>query len=156
MKLYLVRHGDAVSEQMGPKRPLSLEGKKDVEKVAQFLKRADVIVPEIFHSQKRRAQETAEIIQKTTNPKAKLIEKSFLSPDDPTEKIAYELSQRKEDLMIVGHLPHLPRLIARLVLGDESRHIISLDTSYVAAMYRDPNGFWQIVWLVGPELIPQK
>ena len=156
MKLYLMRHGDAVSEQVDPQRPLSPKGRTDVQRVAKFLKRAGVPVSEFFCSTKKRAQETAEIVKNAINAKGKLIEKDYLSPDDPIEKIAYELSQRREDLMVIGHLPQLPRLISRLVVGDESRHVINLDTGSVVAMYRDTEGHWQIVWMVGPALVVDK
>ena len=156
MKLYLIRHGDAVAEQADPNRPLSPRGKADVQKVANFLKTANIKINEFYHSTKLRTCQTAQIIQTTINPKAKITKKDFLSPDDPLDKIVAELTQRKDDLMIVGHLPQLPRLISRLVLGDENRFMISLDTSTVAAMYRDPQGNWQIVWVVAPSLVPNK
>ena len=156
MKLYLMRHGDAVSEHSDPNRPLSPRGKTEVQKVAQFLKAANIKVNELYFSTKLRALETAQSVQATVNPKAKMVKKDFLSPDDPIGKIVAELSHRKDDLMIIGHLPQLPRLISHLVLGDENRFVLSLDTSTVAAMYRDSQGHWQIVWVVGPSLMSEK
>lgn len=156
MKLYLMRHGDAVSEHSDPNRPLSPKGKADVQKVAGFLKAANIKVNEVYHSTKLRTEETARIVQSAINPKAKLVRKDFLSPDDPIDKIVEDLTQRKDDLMLVGHLPQLPRIISRLVLGDENRFVISLDTSTIAAMYRDSQGHWQIVWIVGPSLLSAK
>ena len=151
-----MRHGDAVSEHSDPNRPLSPRGKTDVHKVAHFLKTANLKVSEFYSSNELRALETAQSVQSAINPKAKLVKKDFLSPDDPLDKIVAELSQRKDDLMIVGHLPQLPRRISRLILGDENRFVISLDTSTVAAMSRDSQGHWQIVWIVGPSLISTK
>jgi len=153
MKLYLVRHGEAVSEKEDPQRPLSGEGKKEVTKVAQFLKRAGVKVKEFYHSPLKRAQETAEIIRNTIYPNGQLVAKDYLSPNEETDKMVYELSQSKDDMMIVSHLPFLPKLIARLVVNDENRNVIGLETSSVLAMYRDAQGHWQIVWLVSPTLI---
>ena len=153
MKLYLVRHGEAVSEKTDPQRPLSPVGKKEVAKVAQFLKRAGVKVNEFYHSPLKRAQETAEIIRNTIYPSGQLVSKDYISPDDETDKMVYELSQRKEDLMIVSHLPFLPKFISRIVIKDENINVIGLETASVLAMYRDIQDHWQIVWLVSPSLI---
>ena len=110
MKLYLVRHGEAVSERINPERPLSPVGRKDVAKVAQFLKRAKLKVNEFYHSPLKRAQETAEIICNAIQPQGHLVSKDYLSPDDDIDKMISELSKRKEDLMIVSHLPFLLKL----------------------------------------------
>ena len=75
-----------------------------------------------------------------------------MGPDDPIDMIFNELTDRQEDLLIVGHLPFLPRLISKLVVGEEDKHVISLGTGTVVAMYRDASRHWQIVWVVSPEL----
>ncbi len=45
MRLYLMQHGNPVMEEVDPERPLSDQGKSDVRKVAEFLKRARVERP---------------------------------------------------------------------------------------------------------------
>jgi len=63
MKLYLVRHGDAVFDQVDSTRPLNEKGKADVLKVAMHLKEGVPHIESIFHSGKKRAEQTAEIIK---------------------------------------------------------------------------------------------
>ncbi len=155
MKLYLVRHGEALSERENSERPLSPEGSQDVRRVAEFLKTAGVKVDEIYHSPLKRAQETAAIIKSAIQPSAKMTVKD-VSPNDDTDRLIDELVRRQQDLMIVSHLPFLPKLIAKLVIKDESANVIGFSTSSVLAMYRDREGRWQIVWLVSPELLAKK
>ncbi len=40
MHLYLIQHGEAISEQEDPARPLSGKGRRDAEKVVSHIKRA--------------------------------------------------------------------------------------------------------------------
>ena len=62
MKLYLVRHGEALSEHVARERPLSDKGKRDAAAMAAFLGRAGIRVAEVQHSGKARARETAELL----------------------------------------------------------------------------------------------
>ncbi|HBT41126.1 MAG TPA: phosphohistidine phosphatase SixA, partial [Rhodospirillaceae bacterium] len=59
MRLYLVRHGLALTKDENPDRPLSAQGQKDVKRMASFLGRAGVRMPRVIHSEILRAQQTA-------------------------------------------------------------------------------------------------
>ena len=59
--LYLVRHGEATSEEQNPARPLTEPGAKEVEQIAAWFTSTKLPVDEIRHSGKLRAQQTAEI-----------------------------------------------------------------------------------------------
>jgi phosphohistidine phosphatase len=154
MKLYLLRHGEAVAELVDPKRPLSDAGKAETRKVAHFLKRARINIMTIIHSDKKRTQETAEIVQEILNPQAQLVEKNYLGPNDPTEKIVEDISRAPGDLMIVGHLPFLDHLISHLILKNEKEIVLSLKTSSVVCLEKDKEHNWQVIWLISPDLIP--
>ncbi len=62
MNIYLVQHGKPVPKEENPDKPLSNQGKEDVERVASFLMKAGIKVDDIFHSGKTRAMQTAEIM----------------------------------------------------------------------------------------------
>lgn len=68
MKLYLMRHGEALSPQQDPERGLTDNGKLKISHVANHLKEMGVTFKHIFHSKKKRARETAEIIIKIVSP----------------------------------------------------------------------------------------
>ena len=88
MNIYLVQHGKPVPKEEDPERPLSAQGKEDVEKMSAFLMKAGIEVDDIFHSGKTRARNTAEIIASKLNPDKKPIKKGGLSPLDEVKIIA--------------------------------------------------------------------
>ncbi len=62
MKLYLVQHAKAASKQADPQRPLTEEGRRDIQKVASFIRPLGLGLDYLWHSGKKRAAETAEIL----------------------------------------------------------------------------------------------
>jgi Histidine phosphatase superfamily (branch 1) len=68
MRLYLMQHGAALAKDVDPARPLSEQGEQDVRRIAAFLARAGVGVGRIWHSGKRRAEQTAELLAAALPP----------------------------------------------------------------------------------------
>ena len=62
MNIYLVRHGEAVSEKLDPKRPLTSSGREEVQRIGRLAAAKNVKVSAIFHSGILRAKQTAEIL----------------------------------------------------------------------------------------------
>jgi len=56
MKLYLVQHAKASSKEVDPQRPLSDQVRRDIEKVAAFIKPSNLCVEHLWHSTKERAE----------------------------------------------------------------------------------------------------
>ena len=111
----LVHHADAVDPAVEPQRPLSATGREQAAFVANALA-ARVVKPEcVWHSGKLRARQTAEAIWKVCNPLAELAAIRGLLPDDPPEWIKDRLSAEARTVVLVGHMPHLPRLVRALV-----------------------------------------
>ena len=54
MKLYLVQHGEAVSESVDPARPLTEQGRQAAQRVAAFAARLKLEAHQIRHSGKTR------------------------------------------------------------------------------------------------------
>jgi phosphohistidine phosphatase len=116
MIVYLVRHGDAVPEEVDPLRPLSEQGRAEVEETARKLKEegerekgSGIRTDEIWHSGKLRAKQTAEIIARVLDV-PEVIEKAGLKPNDPAEPIAALLRESGKTILIAGHLPFIPKL----------------------------------------------
>jgi len=151
MKLYLVRHGEAVSEEVDLARPLSRKGREQISKLAHLLKPRVMDVRLIYHSGKKRARETAKILQNVLNIQCPLTAKDFLSPDDPVDKIYNEILQGQDNLMIVGHMPFLSRLTSKLVLGSENKEIIGFKTGTMVALEKLNNEQWQVIFSVSPD-----
>jgi phosphohistidine phosphatase len=153
MRLFLVRHGEAVSSEVDPARPLSETGKAVVSKVGRHLKGLGIQVEEIRCSTKARAVQTAQIIAEEIAPGTAPAETPGLKPNDPMEPVAQELEQEKRDTMIVGHLPFLPALAARLLGESKPPEPVGFPAAGVVALVRNDEGVWSAEFQVWPEQI---
>lgn len=153
MNLYLVRHGEAVSEQEDPARPLSEKGRRDVEKVAGFLSsNTGSGIENIFHSGKLRALQTAEIFAGHVHPAHGLTKADGLAPLDDISQWAKQLDEIEGDTMIVGHMPYLGKLAALLLCGKSGGQIVELGSGGVVCLKRAPHG-WVLEWAVTPDIL---
>jgi phosphohistidine phosphatase len=118
--LLLVHHGDAVGADVNPMRPLSDSGRVAVDLLAQKAAAAGAKPEVIWHSGKLRARQTAEAYWKRCNPLAVFSAAHGLQPTDPTTWIVDALAGETRSIMLVGHFPHLPRLLGRLINGEDA------------------------------------
>jgi len=153
MRAYLMQHGKPVSKEENPDKPLSAEGKNDVERMGNFLKKCGVKVEEVFHSGKSRAAQTAEITISKLNPGLKPQERGGLSPLDDVKGIANHIQKGEKNILITGHLPHLAKLTSLLVTGDESTPVAEFRQGGVVCLEKHQEGDWSIAWIVIPEII---
>ena len=153
MKLYLIQHGEAETKEVNPERPLTEKGVSDVKKVVTFLKNTDFEINTIFHSGKRRTQETARRFIDIASIPCSITKKDNLSPNDSIESIVEEITERKDDLMIVGHLPFLTKLASRLLSGQEKICTVKFSQGGVLCLERIEDGSWQINWFIIPQLL---
>ena len=93
MKLYLVQHGNAVSKEENPDRPLSEQGRADVTKVAEFIRPLKIEVNCLWHSKKARAIQTAEILAQVIKVRKVSHERDDLNPNDEILSLEQELSK---------------------------------------------------------------
>ena len=158
MKLYLVRHGEALDEDEDPKRPLSTKGRNDVARVAAMLDEAGVRVDSVQHSGKLRAAETAAIMSGSLAIDGTISHRAGIAPNDPVEPVLDQLQSIRGDdgggLMLVGHLPQLGRLASRLLCGEEDCIAVGLAAGGVLCL-EGLGTSWSLVWLVVPELAPR-
>jgi phosphohistidine phosphatase len=117
MHLVLVHHGDAVGPDVDPQRPLSPRGRLAVERLAARAAAQGARPAVIWHSGKLRAKQTAEAFWRACNPFAEFSATRDLQPDDPPDWMRDRLRAEPRDVLIAGHYPHLPGLLASLVSG---------------------------------------
>lgn len=117
MFVYLVHHADAVSPDVDHIRPLSALGQAQAADVAEFARARGAKPALIWHSGKMRARQTAEVCLRTLNPFATFTACRGLQPDDDPDTIAVALAAQTVDVLIAGHMPHLPGLLHRLTSG---------------------------------------
>jgi len=152
MKLYLVQHAKAASKQNDPERPLTEQGLRDIRKVAAFIKSLDLCVDYLWHSGKKRALQTAEILAKVVRANT-LAARDGLGPTDNIAALVDELASATADIMIVGHLPFLARLASVLLTGSESAQTVAFQRGGIVCMNRSDDNQWQIDWMLVPELL---
>lgn len=153
MKVYLVRHGDAVSSEVDSQRPLSEQGRAEVRRIASFIEPLQISVEHIWHSGKLRAAQTAEILAGVVAAAKGCSARGDLGPNAGVSSIADELEAYDTDLMIVGHLPFLWNLTSLLVAGRETADVVAFSAGAFACLDRRDPGVWQINWMVTPELV---
>jgi phosphohistidine phosphatase len=154
MKVYLVRHGDAVSSDVDPERHLSEQGRAGVEKVASFIRPLGICVVNIWHSGKARAAQTAEIFAGSVASEKGCSAREGLKPNDAASTIAEEINAYDTDLMIVGHLPFMENLASLLLAGKETAEAVAFAAGAITCLQRRDHGSWQLHWMVSPKLVP--
>lgn len=148
-RLYFVQHGLVLSKADNPERPLSEDGVRQTEMIAQQLLRANINISNIFHSGKLRAQQTAGIIASVLSIST-MDAVDHLSPNDDTGLIKAQLNI--DQAMYVGHLPHLEKLVSGLVAGHESPAIMKFQNSAVVCLQQQ-DGLYHIAWYLTPDLV---
>jgi phosphohistidine phosphatase len=153
MYIYLVQHADAKKEEADPSRPLSEKGLHDITRVASYISKLNIKVQKIFHSTKLRAKQTAEILSETLKPLRGISEADGLSPLDSPGIWEERLRDIPEEVMLVGHLPHLGRLASLLLCGSADKDTISFRMAGIVCLRRDDSGAWALQWMLTPEII---
>jgi len=149
MKLYLVQHGEAKSEQEDPKRPLNEQGHTNVSRSAGIAARLSIAPEEILHSGKTRAQETAEILgRKLSKP---VRQANGLAPNDPVDPWKARIEQEERDLMLVGHLPFMEKLASALLTCSPDAGIVKFRMGGVVCL-DNGDGRWRLQWIIWPEM----
>ena len=151
MRLYLVQHGEAETEEQDPERPLTDQGVADVRQVARLIAGGgDMSVGRIYHSGKRRARQSAEIWGGVLGVAVE--EADGLAPLDDPAVWAGRVGGVEEDVMLVGHMPHLGKLVGLLVAGDAERAIVAFRPGAVVGLERGPDG-WSVVLALRPDVV---
>jgi phosphohistidine phosphatase len=143
----LVHHGDAVSPAVEPSRPLSGRGLADVARVADQAAMRGVKPDIIWHSGKLRARQTAEAFWRICNPLAAFSATRGLQPDDPPAWMRDQLAGETRTIVVVGHMPHMPRLLRLLITGDADTPDVLFPQHGCVAL--EPDGDrWKEMWRV--------
>ncbi len=151
MRIYLAQHGLAMDEAADPARPLSDQGREDVARVAGFLSLFEKPRPTtVFHSGKLRAEQTAAMFAEGWG-NLPVEQTEGLSPNDDPAIWVERLAGLREDVMLVGHLPHLARLAGLLLSGDAGREAVQFKNAGVLCLERGKDG-WGVCWMVHPTL----
>ena len=151
MKLYLVQHGDALAKEIDPDRPLSEMGQLAVERVASLLAER-IEVSRVIHSGKTRARQTAEVFARLISNEPAVEEFNGINPNDPVEAFAQLVDDWNDDLLVVGHLPFMSKLVSLLLTGSIEETIVAYTPGSIVSLELVEEEGWQLLWMVSPEL----
>lgn len=151
MALYLMQHGIATSKDENPDRPLTDEGREEVDRVAEAAASAVAPVAGIWHSGKLRARQTAETLGAHLDPGG-VSERSGLAPMDDPAEIEAAIADAEAPVVLVGHLPHLSRTVSHLVTGDADREIVAFRNAALVRLVETDDG-WRLDWILSPDAV---
>lgn len=150
MSLYLVQHGKCFSEDEDPERSLTEEGISEVRRIAEVARNYSIKVSIIKHSGKKRAFQTAKILNDVLKPSKGIEKISNINPGDDVSIVAKDLKSN-EDIMIVGHLPHLEKLTSYLITGSAEKRVFKFQNGGIICLDMDFES-WIIKWSLMPKI----
>lgn len=154
MKLYCMRHGEALPAIEDAQRPLSPKGMADIRKIAHQLKACDIHIDHIMHSPRLRARQTAELMAEGLGISHISVCQHGLDETDDISTILEDLNHWQDATLLVSHLPLLSRLIGALVSNDEQKPIINFAPGAIACLNQFEGPLWHLTWLLKPLIIP--
>lgn len=146
MKLYLMRHGQAAGKDVDPEQGLSSDGKSAIEQLAHTLSGQETGFRWVFHSEKTRARQTAEIMSHIISPEAVCQQRENLTPNSNPDDLLEEINRWSDDTLIVSHLPFIPSLLSRLV---EKPQAIVFQPGTIVCLSKEGH-LWRLDWIMSP------
>jgi phosphohistidine phosphatase len=126
MNLYILRHAIAVPRDTpdfpDEERPLTKEGKRKMEAIAEGMRAMDLQFGYIVSSPHVRARQTADIVGEVFGQEVHLW-KSLIPDSDPRQLVANLLKVRQDNILLVGHEPHLSGFVSVLICGNAEAQI---------------------------------
>jgi len=150
MRLILVRHGQANPVDIDPEKGLSEAGRAEIARLLAIIGPLQLSVDEIWHSDKARATQTAQLLARELKAKNGLRLKRNLGPNDDVALLGDDIMTESKDLMIVGHLPFLSNLLSYLLSGDQHKCALAFPTAGMAHLDYDGRR-WCLSWFINPE-----
>jgi phosphohistidine phosphatase len=144
--ILLVHHGEAVGPEVDPMRPLSSAGRAATDRLATLAAQRGVKPDVIWHSGKLRARQTAEAYWKACNPFAPITAERGLLPDDPPHWMRDRLTGETRSVLIAGHMPYLPRLLALLTDSAGSGQTLAPFPQHGCVALEAEGDGWKEVW----------
>jgi phosphohistidine phosphatase len=112
--LLLMHHAEAQDARLDSRRPLSPDGQAQAARVAAAVAAAGFAPELIRHSGKLRSKQTAETLWLAGDHRARLEVVRGLQPGDPPGWMRDQVAGDTRTLALVGHMPHLARLLELL------------------------------------------
>lgn len=152
MKIYLVQHGECELIGSHSEQTLNETGKRDIQHLANFLSKKKLQVSHLYHSEKVRARETAEILLSGITSLNGIELLPGINPMDSVIPIVKQINGWNEDVLIVGHLPFMTKCVAKLITDDENNSVVIFERGTIVCLEKIGDIDWAINWMLRPEL----
>ena len=157
MRLYLLRHGEAVESPQydDSQRPLTGPGRQQIQTSAKFLRLSQATIDIILSSPLVRARESAEIV-KELFPATSILTTEYLLPGGSYRDLLREINKHETgSILLVGHEPHLGQLVSVLTLGDDRAGVEMKKASIACIENKTPvqKGGGKLLWLLTTPLM---
>jgi phosphohistidine phosphatase len=150
MALFLVQHGLSLPKDQDPEKGLSKQGFEDTQRIADVAKSYGIPVSKIFHSDKKRARETALIFNETLDIKEPPEQIEGISPLDDVKAFGDKIDL-KSGTMIVGHLPFLEKMVSYIITDNQDLKIYKFQNSGIVCLDHEQEN-WFIKWTLNPNI----
>lgn len=129
--LYIMRHGPAGKAEKlqledDTLRPLTKKGRKVTRDVAKGMLNRGIELDVILTGTYTRALQTARSVAKIYGMKDRIVEMDTVSPDGAVDKLIADATEQTADannVLLVGHVPQLNRLVSSLISGFKHANI---------------------------------
>jgi phosphohistidine phosphatase len=149
----LVRHGEAKTKDVDPKKSLSEAGREHVVQVSGQVAGIGPSLEEIRHSGKVRAQQTAEVLAEVVGVAPERVrEVDGLRPNDDVGAVARQVDEEGRSLALVGHLPFMGKLASLLLTGDPGRLDLRIGDAGCLILRRSEDG-WRLEGFFNHDLV---
>jgi phosphohistidine phosphatase len=161
LQVFVLRHGEAgvgVDEpEKDDSRPLTRDGRREVELVAGSLPGVGVEVDLIASSPLPRALQTAEIVARRFKMLNKLEQWDELKPSGEAQNLYRRLSRQKQGsrLLMVGHEPQLSGMIGQIIAGSSGVNLVLKKSGLakVEILGFKPRITGELRWLLTPRIM---
>ena len=150
-RLYVLQHGAAVTKEEDAQRPLSNDGRLDVERVAQHLADKDVLVQRILHSGKLRAEQTAKLVSGKLAPDVEPEAVDGIAPNDDPAKFIEQLGHIEGAVLVASHMPFVSNLCSMLLTGESGTQFGFTPATIACVDYA--GGQWSLQCMIRPEIL---
>jgi phosphohistidine phosphatase len=148
--LILMRHAEPVSSMEDSARPLSVQGRRQAELMASWIRLSGAGIEEVRSSDRLRARQTAEALGRRLElSPGRVREWKALAPDaDPSIAVS-DLESDPRNVALVGHLPHVERLASTLLAGDPSAVAMQIGHAAAVVLMREGER-WTLRTVIAP------
>lgn len=150
MPVFLVQHGLSLPKAEDPEKGLSDRGREQTLKIAEVAAGYGVKISQIFHSGKKRAEQTARIMAEILCPGLGIEQMADISAMDDVKRLGNRLDPDSNH-MVVGHLPYMEKLVSYLTTGRETPKVLKFQNSGIVCLDQDESG-WFIRWTLNPNI----